>query len=396
MTSGLKLLCAFACLSGLVFLTSCGGSTNSIVNPNPSQPKVEYYYAAGPVDVSTYTVDLGSGSLKKIQTISTNSNVTTLANAFVATSPAKFLYMATPVEDAIKAFAIGSDGTLSEVPGSPFKETAYDSPAYGIVPTGISPSGKDLYAIDYFNEALLHFKIDSSTGALTYVSMVSPGFDPGGLAIDPTGTYLYIPSDMPDAMDPESSGILVYKINAAGNLSLIPGSPFSIPANSQPTGVLMDPSGNFLYVSLFNQGQIVAFRRDQSTGALTEISGSPFATSTVSFPETNSIAMSPSGKFLYAFDLNGNTITGFSIDSASGGLTQIPGSPFKGQKHHDAYVTQGPITMDAFGTYLYVLCNNPQIAAYKIDQGTGALSSVDGSPWNQPENVINQIVVQAP
>jgi 6-phosphogluconolactonase (cycloisomerase 2 family) len=36
----------------------------------------------------------------------------------------------------------------------------------------------------------------------------------------------------------------------------------------------------------------------------------------------------PSGKYLYAADPGGNSITGFSIDATTGALTMLNGSPF--------------------------------------------------------------------
>ena len=59
---------------------------------------------------------------------------------------------------------------------------------------------------------------------------------------------------------------------------MVKGSPF--PAGSVPTLATVDPTGTFLYVSNNGSGNVSAYMIDQSTGALTEVSGSPFAAGT--------------------------------------------------------------------------------------------------------------------
>ena len=83
----------------------------------------------------------------------------------------------------------------------------------------------------------------------------------------------------------------------------------------------------------------------------------------------------PNGKFLYALapGSNGGMIVGYSVD-ASGGLTQV-GSPLSGT---------GIITfaedIDESGKFMYAGTDSG-IVGYQIDQTTGALSPVPGSPY---------------
>jgi hypothetical protein len=70
-----------------------------------------------------------------------------------------------------------------------------------------------------------------------------------------------------------------------------------------------------------------------STGAITPVSGSPFATQ---FSPYN-IAVQPNstGNLVYSFSINDtltgfNGIEGYSIDSTSGALSAVSGSPFTG------------------------------------------------------------------
>lgn len=108
----------------------------------------------------------------------------------------------------------------------------------------------------------------------------------------------------------------------------MPGSPFATQGNSQPHGIKLDPSGKFLYVALSNSNSVAAFTIDSVSGALTKVPGSPFATAPIQFTQTYELTISPSGKFLYAFNFNGNTMAAFTIDPTSGALTSVAGSPF--------------------------------------------------------------------
>jgi 6-phosphogluconolactonase (cycloisomerase 2 family) len=93
--------------------------------------------------------------------------------------------------------------------------------------------------------------------------------------------------------------------------------------------VAIDPTGSFAYVA--GGGQVAAFNIDSTTGALTAIPGSPFTAAL----NTLWVAVDPNGKFVYVTDHgsfgSGTTpggISAYAIDPITGALTEIPGSPF--------------------------------------------------------------------
>jgi 6-phosphogluconolactonase len=63
---------------------------------------------------------------------------------------------------------------------------------------------------------------------------------------------------------------------------------------------------------------------NSASGALAAIAGTPFGFSNCSA----TVAVDPSGKYLYAANPGGNSITVFSIDATTGVLTMLNGSPF--------------------------------------------------------------------
>ena len=130
-----------------------------------------------------------------------------------------------------------------------------------------------------------------------------------------------------------SNNVSAYTINrTTGVLSPVPGSPFA--AGSFPFSVVVDPTGKFAYVvnrcgNVFcSVGNVSAYTIDSTTGALSPVPGSPFAAGS----QPISVAVDPSGKFAYVgnqfvFSAIGN-ISAYTIDSTTGALTPVPGSPF--------------------------------------------------------------------
>src|SRR6185295_1631937 len=84
------------------------------------------------------------------------------------------------------------------------------------------------------------------------------------------------------------------------------------------------PSGKFAYVANANGDSLSAFMVDSATGALTAIGGSPFAKGTTPF----NVLVHPSGQFVYVANRASNDVSAFSIDPDSGVLTRLANSPF--------------------------------------------------------------------
>jgi 6-phosphogluconolactonase len=122
--------------------------------------------------------------------------------------------------------------------------------------------------------------------------------------------------------------VSAFKVDlATGVLSPVRGSPF--PAGSGPSGVVVDPTGRLVYVTNSGSNDIWGYSVDAATGVLTPLPGSPY-------PDDRSpaaIAVDPTGRFLYVSDtlpdqIGNHLLRAFSIDSLTGVLTSLPGSPY--------------------------------------------------------------------
>lgn len=218
---------------------------------------------------------------------------------------------------------------------------------------------------------LLRAGWNSNDSTLTLLSEMQAGSAPGYVA------YLSFSSDGQHAYSINSSGgspgvIAAYVVDGStGSLSAVPGSPYAsgVAGYQGPSAVTVSPNGHFVY--MLSGGNILAFSVDNSTGALSPIIGSPFVASTTSY--LGALVLSPDGKFAYASQANGFGIHEFSIDDVSGQLAQLPGSPFD----FGSYVTS--MVISPKGDYLYLGQTAPwgmsTLITLKIDSATGTLAN---------------------
>jgi len=243
----------------------------------------------------------------------------------------------------------------------------------------VDPTGKFLYASDFGMGAVRVYSINSATGALTEVagspftsSQVTGNGGP--LAASPDGKFLFYSNAFGDiATFAVSSGVLT----ATGAVANDSG---------QPSQMVVDRAGKFLYVANHADyvvgGQFSVFAIDSTTGTLTEISGSPF--SYQSNAEPSGIAMHPSGNFLYTALSNSAGVDGISVNTGTGALTLIAGAPWS-----TGSILPYSVAMAPTGAFLYVSQEGiGGVNAYKIDQTTGALTLVQTLDGGGPLQIV--------
>jgi 6-phosphogluconolactonase (cycloisomerase 2 family) len=291
-------------------------------------------------------------------------------------APNFFAYVASSISHDVSGYKIDPiSGGLTPVPGSPFVAGPTGAETNGI---RVDPQGLCAVATNENNSSVQAFMIDPNSGALIVEGPpvlagvpVLNGPNPGSYR--PDGRFLYIP----DEAEAEVYGYTVSQTDCT--LAPIAGSPFAVPGGPFTDSAVVDPSGQFLYVTVDKTpGFVSGFKIDANSGALTVIAGSPFAAGN----SPDSVIVHPSGKFLYAANYEDNTISGYTIDPTTGVLTPIAGSPF-------ALGGSGPdaITMHPSGKWLYS-ANDINIApgvgntdGFIINQTTGALTLMTGSPF---------------
>jgi 6-phosphogluconolactonase len=92
-----------------------------------------------------------------------------------------FAYVANQFSKSISAFAVGPDGVLSPIPGSPFAIPG----GSGRKAAGVDPLSKWLYVVNFESNNISIFSIDSVSGALTNQGSIATGSNPTSIALTP-------------------------------------------------------------------------------------------------------------------------------------------------------------------------------------------------------------------
>lgn len=146
-------------------------------------------------------------------------------------------------------------------------------------------------------------------------------------------------------------------------------------ANTKPTFLYVANSGDSFPGVLVPNTQvsntISGYAINSTTGALTPLPGSPFTAGSNPY----ALTLDPASQFLYVANRVSNTISAFTVNASTGALTQIPGSPFAAGSAPDA------VAVSPSGQFLYEANQvDNTIWVYSIDAETGALTPI-GSPF---------------
>jgi len=192
-----------------------------------------------------------------------------------------------------------------------------------------------------------------------------------------TKKYVYVPTG--------NSTVEGFSIaRTTGALTAIPGSPFTATGSGGTTdGAWTDPQGRFLFVGSEASGDIWVFQINAATGALTETAGSPFTSAgAVLLSSADIMTVDASGKFLYVGQLTPSAgVAAFSIDQTTGALTPIPGSPFNlGIAQVRASLT-GEFLLGVAQIQDAGSATDTHIHVFSINPATGVPTEVNGSPF---------------
>ncbi len=344
--------------SVLVLLAvSCGGgSPTSKVTPIPActpstRPEFVYVLSDGGKTVSMYAADSCTGEL----TPTTPATVATGANDFgaedMAVDPAgRFAYVANLMSNAADLATI-SMYTINSSTGILTPTTPATVPT-GYFPQGIAidPSGKFVYTANSDDNTVSMFTIDSSTGLLTPTTppSVATGWSPSSVTVDPSSRFAYVANQIDDSVS-------MYTINSSTGV-LTPTTPATVPTGSSPFGVTVDPSGKFAYVpNAYDSGNTVSqYTIDSVTGVLTP--NTPSTATTGNQPTW--VAVDPSGKSAFVVNRSDNSVSMFKIDASTGNLTPS-GSIATGQEPFR-------IVVDPSGKFTYVVNESGSVSIYTL------------------------------
>lgn len=141
----------------------------------------------------------------------------------------------------------------------------------------------------------------------------------------------------------------------------------------------IDPTGQFLYVVTGNSEKLWAYSID-STGALTLLTNFPTAIAPLG-TASDSVVIDPSGNYLYVTDRDSTSakLYGFARDTTTGGIGPLAGFPIPldGLANKSVFGAAGKFLL-VTGTNVFGTAGGVDI--FSLNASTGALTKTTGSP----------------
>jgi 6-phosphogluconolactonase len=331
------------------------------------QTASHYVYATVPAanQVFAYREDPNSGVLTEIS--GSPYPVGDGAHSVVLHPSGKCLYVANPgqEENDISLFTIASNGALTEV-----------TPRTSVAPLGslpqflaMDPAGGFLYVANAGSDNISVFSIDSSTGALTPLanSPFPVGLPPLNMQLTPSGNYLYVTASGGQAGN--NGSIEGFSVNAGALTALSPPNPISSDGVN-PNGLAIDPSGTYLYAANTSSGSISIFTIG-SSGSLSEVQNSPLADT---YTDPVSLILDAKGAFLYVANQGSHNVAVYSISSSTGLPTVLTSSTTTGAFFTEG--NPSFLVADPSGEYLFVGNQGASAGIQAFSVGSGNLTSI--------------------
>lgn len=280
-----------------------------------------------------------------------------------------------PVPGAISVFSIGSNAVLAEVAGSPF---VLPVDSVNLLPQHL----QNPCSVEVGCPSPLALAVTPT--AYPQLFAYCSGFTP------PTTENLYVPDSIGDTL-------LNYSVSSSGTLTLVPTQTnLGVLTGAVPDGVTVDPCNRFVYVSNGGPGNnantVSAYTICSTPSAvidcptppdfsLHEVKGSPFPVSPGEGP--GPLTMDAYGSFLYVVDAPSGLVSQFKISPTSGSLTALTPA-FVG-----AGVGADSIAIRSDDSWVFVANKTTAtLSEYGINLATGNLA---GQPpvqtFNQPTGV---------
>jgi 6-phosphogluconolactonase (cycloisomerase 2 family) len=265
---------------------------------------------------------------------------------------------------------------------------------YELTPSG---GGIELFGVDPASGG-----VGTGSQAVNYPTLGVGNFNlsyPPGPMVPPSAKFLYVAG-------PGTGGQGIFGFSIAGTMGQLnpmsaffpfkPSTPFNI-----VTGAGMSSQGNYIYVSdtdnvyTLPTTTIRAYAVDSTSGAITD---GPILKRTSLTTQTFA-GFEGTGKYLYAWSESptGLSLSAFEINSPTGALTEVPGSPFFLIPNNDTdpyAFSPDPLhfATSPSGKFVYLSVLNfsapsspappsETISAFSVDATTGALKAVPGSPF---------------
>ncbi|SAK96118.1 3-carboxymuconate cyclase-like protein [Caballeronia pedi] len=237
-----------------------------------------------PGSVSAFNVNRETGELRRLDTVATQGVGTTHLTFDAASNT---LLAANYNSGSVSSIAVHEDGSLGET-------------ASTIIESGSGPNRRQMSAHAH------------------------------SAVVDPSGRYVLVP-------DLGADRVFVYRFDRATHAlskdDANPSRAFVAPFGSGPRHIVFGADGRFAYLITELSADVMVLRWDASQGRLRLVQSLPVSSAGYTGAKSGAeIAVSRDGRFVYAADRGANEIVVYRVDVASGALSEIQRASSNGVK----------------------------------------------------------------
>lgn len=268
--------------------------------------------------ISAFAIDPAKGELRQLNIVNSGGAGPTHLSV---DKTGKALVVANYAGGSVAVVPIGPDGSLKKATtviqhsGSSVNKDRQEGPhAHCVV---ISPDNRFVLAADLGTDQIFTYRLStlkpSLTPAATPFIKAAPGAGPRHIAFHPNGRFVYVINEL-------ASTVAVYAYTpltgALHELQTISTLPEDFKGTNTAAEVAVSASGKFLYASNRGHDSIAVFSIDAKTGKLATVQTVPTQGKT-----PRNFAIDPTGAYLLAANQDSSNIAVFKIDPESGQLT---------------------------------------------------------------------------
>jgi len=264
----------------------------------------------------------------------------------------------------------------------------------------VSPDGRSVYVASNEGDTLSVFSRNETTGTLNYVTVLRDGVDgvdglnfPNSVAVSSDGRSVYVVSGFDDTLvtfsRDQTTGTLTFESSLQDDV-------YGLDGLDGANTVAVSPDGRSVYVTAAYDDSLSVYSRDVNAGALTYVTSFIDGVGGVDgLRSAASVTVSHDGQFVYAVGLNDRSLSVFRRDVTTGALTYL--TAFKdGVGGVDGLTSANSVLVSPDGRSVYVssVFQDMAIATFAHQTDAYAVSVASGDSitgldfGNDPQPVI--------
>ena len=279
--------------------------------------EVEAYYGKPEGALSAFSIEPGSGDLRFLNQRPSGGSAPCHLSL---DRTGRFLFVANYGGGSVAAFPLNQDGGLAPCASAVQHHGSGPDPARQLAPHAHcilpDPYNRHVLAVDLGTDEILPYAFDAGRGVLrpaaAPATKAKAGSGPRHLTFHPNGKWVYVVHEL-------EASVSVYAYNgmtaALTGVQSISALPPDYQGENYPAGIEVDSRGRFLYVSNRGQDGIAHFRIDAGDGTL---SFSGCQSTRGKFPRH--FTLDPSGRFLLAANQRSDGVAVFRVHETRGDL----------------------------------------------------------------------------